>query len=124
MKRKLTALERLNWRGVPMAYVSSNGARRLPRQGSSAYHNIFVGTPIGARYAVAESSDLFFVFDLWKTKEVMNPAITFIPDECVEIYHDLDHAIGATVMKYDNMSLFSRWITPLIVAIWKEWRDK
>ena len=119
-----------DWRGVLRAYISQEGARHQPDVGSTTFQEMFVRAPKGARFAVAEDEhSRFLVFDLWKGRELREEGKpVFIRPKEYKVYHDLDHAIGTTVMKYGDTSLLSKWITPtfgkFFLNIWKEWRDK
>ena len=123
-------IERLNWRGICRAYVCETHAIHQPDVGTRTYHEIFVNAPRNARYVIAEiegwkdtaygprPGSRFVVFDLWRTKEVVgdeNKRI-YIPPEKNKTYADLDHAIGATIMQYNDTSLLSRWAKPPFVA--------
>jgi hypothetical protein len=120
-------VDRYEWRGVLRAYVSQDGARHQSYEGTMAYHDMFIRAPKAARFVIVEEDrQRFIVFDMWHTQEVKEEAITvFIRPKKFKVYHDLDHAIGATVMQYNDTSLLSRVMTPLIVtkvtAIIKEW---
>ena len=121
--------DRYQWRGVLRAFVSQNGARHIPDEGTMSYHDMFVRAPKAARFVIAEVQESFVVFDMWQTQEVREESqVVFIRPKKCKVYYDLDHAIGATVMQYNDTSLLSRVMTPLVVtkvtAIWKAWRDR
>ena len=122
-------VERLDWRGICRAYITSRGAIHQLNEGTREYHSMFVNTPRGTRYIVAEEPTLvtprFVVFDVFKTQEVViDGKRVYIPPPQCKVYKDLDHAIGTTVMQFDDMSLLSE-IYPFVrrlTNIWKEWR--
>ena len=133
-------IDRLNWRGICRAYVCETHAIHQPDVGTRTYHEIFVNAPRNARYVIAEiegwkntaygprPGSRFVVFDMWGTKETVSESgkLTYFPPVKSKVYHDLDHAIGATIMQYNDTSLLGWWAKPSFVRrltnIWKEWR--
>lgn len=122
--------DRYQWRGVLRAFISQDGARHIPDEGTMSYHDMFVRAPKAARFVIVEEDhECFVVFDMWQTQEVREESqVVFIRPKSCKVYRDLDHAIGATVMQYGDTSLLSRWLTPLLVtkvtSLWKEWKDR
>lgn len=120
-------IDRMSWRGVCRAYISQRGAIHQPDVGSRSYHEMFTNASRDTRYVVVEDdTGVFIVFDLWRTQEVVaeGSGRIFIQPKKGKTYTDLDHAIGATVMAYDD-NLMSRWdVYPSVTKltnIWKEW---
>ena len=121
-------VDRYEWRGVLRAFISQEGARHIPDEGTMSYHDMFVRAPKAARFVIVQVEEVFLVFDMWQTQEVREESqVVFIRPKKCKVYYDLDHAIGATVMQYGDTSLLSRWLTPLLVtkvtALLKEWLD-
>ena len=124
-------VKRLDWRGICRAFITSKGAIHQFNEGTREYHSMFVNTPRDTRYIVAEeivsetANSRFVVFDVFKTQEVViDGKRVYIPPPQCKVYKDLDHAIGTTVMQFDDMSLLSE-IYPFVrrlTNIWKEWR--